>query len=269
MSPQCSTKSGARRAMAAYTGRSRSTEAPVIPTCVSVTMANRRLMRHRTVGYPVTEPGSGMVPGRLSSRPAPRRCHRARPAAAAGKGRPPDGQRAEIQEVGQVVGVGVGGRRHHRGKRGEITVVGIPADVPAMRYRSWGRLAEQRGEAATRDGEGAGQAVGERQVAGLVADHHRAAGQRAARADRRANEAVHNTVVVGVVAACPLLARLYGRRYLPGARTAEGDEEQGAHTAGTAQLGPELAGGGNGGIAADDQLDRERALYRSCWTSRS
>jgi hypothetical protein len=35
--------------MAAYTGRSRSTEASVIPTCVSVTMANRRLIaRHAT-----------------------------------------------------------------------------------------------------------------------------------------------------------------------------------------------------------------------------
>jgi hypothetical protein len=35
--------------MAAYTARSRSTEAAVIPTCVSVTMANRRLIaRHAT-----------------------------------------------------------------------------------------------------------------------------------------------------------------------------------------------------------------------------
>src|SRR5689334_20050594 len=49
MSPQCSTKSGARRAMAAYTGRSRSTEAAVIPTCVSETMANRRLIARHAI----------------------------------------------------------------------------------------------------------------------------------------------------------------------------------------------------------------------------
>src|SRR3954452_8646665 len=47
MSPQCSTKSGASRAMAAYTRLSRSARPPGgRPTCVSVTRANRRLMRH-------------------------------------------------------------------------------------------------------------------------------------------------------------------------------------------------------------------------------
>src|SRR5215470_3310835 len=40
-----------------------------------------------------------------------------------------------------------------------------------------------------------------------------------------------------------------------------GDEEPGAYVADTAEPGAGAAGGGDGGVAADDQLDRERALH--------
>ena len=47
--------------MAAYTRPSRSADAGVIPTCVSVTMANRKLIRHASPALRPQARGAGPV----------------------------------------------------------------------------------------------------------------------------------------------------------------------------------------------------------------